>query len=171
VVLGVAGGLRLLDARTGSALGSASLYQDARYFFQGSDSNALIAVSDSTLSVLALPGLTVRTNKVLENRVAYACAKGDSLLLLFQNHDVRLYDLHSLSEIDAFNWEKNPAAKDLQFPRHACLSPDGRLVLLRSGPWNMPVLIWDRRNDPPTFSTNQITLQQFQFVDNTHFAT
>jgi serine/threonine protein kinase len=171
LVLSLAGGLRVIDARTGVVLGSAPLEQGVRYLFQGSDSNTVLAISDSAVSVLSLPSLTVRAKKALQNPPTYAASKGSSLLLVLPSHEVCLLDLHTLSEIGAFNWDTNPAAKDLSFPRHACLSPDGKLVLLHGGSWNMPVLFWDRRNDPPTFFTNQITLQQFQFIDNAHLAT
>jgi WD40 repeat protein len=171
LVLSVAGGLRVLDARTGAALGSAQVEPGVRYLFQESDSNNVVAISDSTISVLSLPTLSVTATKTLQNSVAYATATGSKLLLLCQNHDVSLLDIPTLSQVDAFNWDQNPVSKDISFARHGCIAPDGKLVLLHAGSWNMPTLFWDRRHNPPTFSTNQITLQQFHFIDNTHLAT
>src|SRR5206468_3322987 len=155
-VLSVAGGLRVLDARTGLTLGSAPFEQDVRFLFQGSDSNTVVAISDSAVSVLSLPSLTVTAKRALQNPATYATTKSNSLLLVLQSHEVSLLDLQTLSEIDAFNWDKNPTAKDLPIPRHACLSPDGKLMLLHGGSWNLPILFWDRRNAQPAFSTNQI---------------
>ena len=171
LVVSAAGGLRALDARTGAGLGSVPLEQSLRYLLPGPESNTVVAVFASAISVFSLPSLAVTAEKAMQEPISCATTKGNSLLLVLQSHQICLLDLHTLAEVGAFNWDKNPAAKDLQLPRHACISPDGKLVLLHGGSWNIPVLFWDRRNDPPTFSTNQITLQQFQFIDNTHLAT
>jgi hypothetical protein len=170
VVLAGAGDVQVRDSRNGARLGAVPFADQTRYLFQGPDTNTVVAISDSEASILALPSLTVTAAKPLPAPPTYATTGGKLLLLVLQNHDVCLLDLHSLSEIGSFNWDRNPAAKDLPLPRHGCISPDGKLVLLHGGAWNIPVLFWDRHDTPPTFSTNQIPQQQFQFIDDTHLA-
>jgi serine/threonine protein kinase len=170
VVVSGAGGLRVVDARNGTTLGSAPFVGRVQSLFQGSSSNSVVAVSDSSVSVLSLPSLAVTATKSVPNTVSFATAKGNSLLLLLNSHDVDLLDLSSLSKVASYNWDDNPGTKKYQVPRHACVSADGQLVLLHGGSWVDPVIFWDRRSSPPTFTALDLHLQEFQFIDNNHFA-
>jgi len=170
LVVSVAGGLRALDARTGAILGSARLEQSVHYLFPGPDSNSVVAVSDLAVSLLSLPAFTVMASKPLQNPVSCVATKGKNLLLVLRGGDVLLDDLHTLTELDSFNWNQNPTAQKLPVPHQACISPDGNIILLHGGTWKDPVLVWDRRHDPATFNAKQMGLTDFQFYDATHFA-
>ena len=171
LVASVPGGLRIFDARTGKSLAAAPFGQNIRYLFPGSDTNTLVAVSGTSVSILELPSFTVSASKPLPASPGYSTAGGRMLLLVYPNRSVSLLDLHTLADVGSFNWDDVPEAKDLPFPRQACISPDGKRVLLHGGAWNHPTLCWDRRGNSPAFTTNQIRLQQFQFTDTSHVAT
>ena len=109
--------------------------------------------------------------KSIPSPVSFATAKGNSLLLLLNSREVCLLELSSLSMLASFIWDENPGTKEFQVPRHGCVSPDGKLVLLHGGTWVNPVILWDRRSSPPTFTVLKLHLQEFQFIDNDHFAT
>jgi len=170
LVVSVGGGLRVLDARTGTNLGSAMLEQPVYYLLPGPDAT-VVTVSDSAMTLLELPSLAVTATKALPSPPAFACAKGNNLLLVLRNDDVCLFDLKTLAPIDSFNWKENPMAKDMPFPTHGAISPDGKLVVLHGGAWMMPALVWDRRNNPPSYSALKGYIQEVEFLDNTHFAT
>ncbi len=157
VVLCGAGGLRVVDARNGATLGAAPFAGQVQYLFPGSSSNSVVAVSDSSVSVLSLPSLAVTATKSVPSSISFATATGNSLLLLLNSHEVCLYDLSSLSNVASFNWDQNPGTKGFQLPRHGCVSPDGKLVLLHGGSWVNPVIFWDRRSDPASLHGTEDT--------------
>ena len=171
LVLSRASGLSAVDIRTGRTLGEAALEQGAQYLFQGPDTNSLVAVSESAISVLALPSLAVKSQKALTSPVTYASVSGNILALLLQGFDASLFDLRTLSQIDSFNWSNNPICKNLGFAHHLAASPDGHLVLLHGGAWTQPMIMWDRHANPPTFTAQQMYPQEFQFIDNRRFVT
>ena len=172
VVFADAGSLRVVDALNGATLGSAPFSGPIQRLISGSVSNAVLAVSDSAVSLLSLPSLAVIASKALPADVWYATANGNNLLLLLNNRDVCFFDLSNLSMVASFNWDENPGTKGYQAASQACVSPDGKLVLLHGGNYLKPVIFWDRRSNPPTFQvfTNMV-LQDFRFIDNNHFAT
>jgi Protein kinase domain len=171
VVISDTGGLHVVDARNGATLGSAPFAGYVQYLCQGLNSNSVVAVSDSSVSILSLPSLAVTATRSLPGTVSFARANGDSLLLLLNSHDVCLYDLSDLSNVDSFNWHENPGTKKFKVARHGCVSPDGKFVLLHGGSWVDPVILWDRRSSPPTLPALNLHLQEFQFFDNDHFGT
>jgi hypothetical protein len=172
VVFADAGSLRVVDALNGTTLGTTPFSGPIQHLFPGSDSNTVVAVSDSAVSLLSLPSLAVTASKALPAEVWYATGKGNNLLLLLNNRDVCLFDLSNLSIAASFNWDENPGTKGYQAASQACVSPDGKLVLLHGGNYLKPVIFWDRRSNPPTFQAlTNIGIQDFQFVDNNHFAT
>ena len=170
LVMGVSGSLRAVDARSGTNLGSATLEQRLSYLFPGPDAT-VVAVSDSAITTLSLPSLAVAATLPLSRPPRFSCARGNHLLLTFRNDDVSLFDVKSMTQVDTFNLKENPVAKDLPFPSHGTLSPDGQLVVLHGGAWLQPALVWDRRQQPPGFSSVKGTIQEIEFLDNTRFAT
>jgi hypothetical protein len=149
IVLSDTGGLRVVDAQNGTTLGAVALPERVLNLFQGPESNAVVVVSESSVSLLSLPSLTVTARKTLPAQPGYATANGNSLLLMLNSHDVCLIDLSNLSDVASFNWDANPGTKEYLSPRHACISPDGKLALLHGGNYKNPVIFWDRRSDPP----------------------
>ena len=170
-MVSAAGGLRAFDARSGIVIGSAPFEDGLRYLFPDMESGAVVAVTDSTAFALSLPSFGTKAKSVLKNTIYYAAARGNSLLLLLRGGEVCLVNLATLSETSSFNWGENPSTKGLSAPRHACVSPDGKLVLLHGGSWWQDGILWDRRHDPPTFTAQPLRVIGFQFSDNTHFAT
>jgi WD40 repeat protein len=171
LVMSVASGLRVIDALNGAMLGSVPFSEHVWQLFQGVDSNTVVAVSDASVSLFSLPSLTVAAKEELPAPLGFAAANGTSLILLLNNHDVHILDLSNVSEVASFNWDTNPGTKKFQAPRHACVSPDGKLALLHGGSYLDPVVVWDRRSDPPTFTARDIPMQEFKFIDNKRFAT
>src|SRR5262249_12500876 len=81
LVVGVAGALRVVDARTGAKLGTAMPEQRARFLLPGPD-NTVIAISDSGMTLLELPSLAVTATAPLPSPAILARAKGNCLLLV-----------------------------------------------------------------------------------------
>ena len=172
VVFADAGSLHVVDVLNGVTLGATPFSGPVRRLFPGSDSSTVVVVSDSAVSLLSLPTLAVIASKALPADVWYATARGNNLLLLLNNRDICLFDLSNLSVVASFNWDENPGTKGYQAASEACVSPDGKLVLLHGGNYLQPVVFWDRRNNPPTFQVfTHLALQDFRFIDNNHFAT
>ncbi len=169
----VFGGLRVLDASTGTTLGSAPLELPARYLFKGPRSNSVVVISDSAASVFSLPSLAVVASHAMPSSVFCATVTGKHLLLIQHDGGVFLLDLPTLKQLDFFDWKTNAPNKSDPLPPQAAISPDGGIVLFHIGGGDAPILVWDRRQNPSSFRATQESVFQtgFRFYDNTHFGT
>ncbi len=127
---------------------------------------SLLVISADTVCRFELPTLKLLVSRSFDSRIVLSSPSDSELALVHGDGTVRSIRLSDLSDEASFPWTRTSATATLDLPRLLCASPDGRLVLLHSGPWWAKTVVWDRTTSPPSFSTAGIRLSQYQFVNN-----